>query len=123
MPDPGGRQLDRKRQSVQAAADLGHDRPVVWSQREVRSNHPGPLQEELDRTGFLAVCGEIAGSPGFVRLDLGCGKRQGWNGMLVLLGQAQRTARGGQDRSPGCGGEEIGHHVGGLGQLFEVVQD
>jgi hypothetical protein len=44
--DAGGGELDRERQAVQPAADLGDRRGVVAVDREVRLDPPCPLDEE-----------------------------------------------------------------------------
>ena len=49
---PRGRQLDRQRQPVQAAADLGHGRGVRRGQREVGPGRLRPRDEEPHRRGL-----------------------------------------------------------------------
>ena len=46
---PGGGQLDRQRQAVEAADDLGDQRPLIGVGLERRRHRAGPLDEQLHR--------------------------------------------------------------------------
>jgi hypothetical protein len=53
--EAGARQLDRQRQPVEAAADLGDHRQVLVAGLVVGMDGTGPLEEQLDRGGDRAV--------------------------------------------------------------------
>ena len=87
--DPRGGQLDRQRQAVQPAADLGDDRRVVAGEREVRVRGARALDEqahavEVRRAARSGRRSEV-------------GHRQRRHGDDVFGGQVQHLAAGDQD--------------------------
>ncbi len=107
-------ELDRQRQAVEPAADLGHDRGVVIGQLEIGADTARPIDEELHRL-------ELADP---VSRDLPVDGRQAERRDRVdpLRPNAQRLSAGGQDRQSRALAQQPGHEVGCLGHLLEIVE-
>ncbi len=100
-PDPGGCELDRERQAVDAPADLADNPLVLGRDVEVGLQRPSPLFEELD--GGIVV----------ERRD----------GKDVLAGQVQNgTARDQEHESRGAG-EQLDERRRRGAQMLDVVED
>ena len=106
--DPRGDQLDGERQPVQTPADVADVVGVRGREGEVRPDEPCPADEELDRAS--CPLGPVVGH------------RQGWDGVLVLAPQVQRSAGRREDLHARPGREELRDDGRGVGQLLEVVQ-
>jgi hypothetical protein len=114
-PQPGGGQLQRQREAVEAGADLDHGLPVRLGEGEARVGGACPVDEQRDRIG-----------PRQVRQwqrRTGCGDRQWRDGQQLLAGDPQRGATGGEDLQCRAGGEEGGDAGGGLDHLLDVVEE
>ncbi len=109
---PGGGQLNRQRQPVQSADDLGDGRGVLVGEGEVGLDGLGALDEEADGVDP----GQLLGQQRRI------GQRQGRHGHDPLGREAQRLPAGGQDRDPGAGGQQPRDERGRLQEVLEVVQ-
>ena len=87
----GRRELDRERQPVEAAHDLGDVRRVVVGEREVRPDGPRPLDEQLDGLGSRR-----SSSHGPRRPSAASARRR--DRELLLAGHPERRAAGREDR-------------------------
>ena len=113
--EAGGRELDRERQAVEPAADLGDRRGVVVGHVEVGAHGAGAVDEQLDRLD---------------RLQLGRGdpvpdrRRQAErrHGIDVLDADVERLAAGDQQLHLRALVEQLGRHPGGRRHLLEVVE-
>ena len=102
QPQPGRRQFDGERQSVEAAADLRDGLPVGERGGRVGADGGRALREEAVR---------LVGEEGLDRAHR-------------LAGDAQGFTAGGEDREPGAAGEEGLGEVGRrVDDMFAVVKD
>jgi len=113
-PDPGGGQLDGKRQAVQPAADLGDGADVLAGEPEPRSDRLRPLGEQ-PHGGVLS---RRPGVPGGTR------RRDGERGNreFMLPAEPERAPAGHQHLQAGRCGQQLGEQRSRAGHLLEVVQ-
>ena len=113
--EAGGRELDCKRQPVEAAADLGDRGGVVVGQPEVRPDAASPLDEQLDRLELAEVVGRGARRSRW--------ERQRRNRHHVLASHAQRLAARHEHLQARAVGEQPDERRRGNRHLLEVVED
>lgn len=97
--DAGGRELDRKREVVETAADLEHSLPVAV-EREAREDGARPLCKQLQRLDFLQ------------RRDL----------ILVLGGEMERRSARREHLQARRRREQLGRDGSGGLEVLEVVE-
>ena len=115
--DPGGGQLEREGQPVQAPADAGHGGGVGVRQFEGGVDRLRPVDEQAHR--LRADAGRPARRGG---ARPGGRKGEGRDGEAVLSGQAQRGAARRQHREPGAGRQELPDRRGGIEHVLAVVE-
>ena len=93
-----GRELDREREPVEAAADPGHRGRVLVRELEARLDRLRPVDEELDGRRARERAVAVA-----VRL----GQRERRHRELALLAQAQRGLARHERGQARCGGEQL----------------
>ena len=96
--DAGGGELKGKRQSVETDTQLGNDRRVVMREREVVPYRPRPRHEQRDSLDVAQLGG--VGRPGRIG-ELEWGYQEN-----LLPPEAERLARGHQEREQRTGGQE-----------------
>ena len=110
-PDPAGGQLQRQRQAVEAADDVGHHQRVVALEHQVGLAPAGMRQERGDRRDR----GDVA--PARLR------HRQRAQPEDVLGGQAQGLARRGEHGQVGAAVDQRGGQLaGGVDDVLAVVE-
>ena len=114
--EPRCRELDRQRQPVEAAADVGNGGGVVVGEPEVGPDPARPLDKELDRLELA----ELIGTRGARRAGR---QRQGWYGHELLAAHPERLAAGHEQLQPRAVGEELDERRAGDRDLLEVVED
>ena len=112
---PGGRQLDRQRQAVQAPADLHHRGRVLVGQHDGRAHRRGSLDEEPD--GLVLDQRRCRHRPGGIR------ERQRRDGQDVLTGDPQQRAARDQQRDARAADHQIDQNRPGGEDVLEVVED
>jgi hypothetical protein len=104
--------LHREWEPVQLAADGGHEVRVVWQQLEIRLHLDHSADEQLDR-GVVPWPGSATGGRNLQRP----------HSHHRLVRQAQRFARGNDDRHLPAGSDDLVHVAGdGIDQVLNVVQ-
>ena len=114
QPDPGRRELDRQRQAVEAADDLGHRLPVRRREHEVRPHRHRAFHEQPDGLGVheLRDVGDTRGR-----------QRERRDRELLLAGDPQRGTAGDDHRQLGRRAQEVGDDRRPGDDLLEVVED
>ena len=113
--DPGGGQLDREGQTVEAVADLGDIDGIVFGQDERRIGRRGPIEKEGHRRGggdLVEPAPPAVGS----RCDQGLHRHD------VLGTDAEPAPAGGHDVQPGADREQVGETGRGRDEMLDVVQ-
>ena len=106
-----GRQLDRERQPVETATDLGDSAGVVHAQLELSVVAARALEEQRAGRGLLDRC----------RLALRWHRQRGHR-VTVLRPQSQTLAAGRQHLQRRAGGQQIAHQGRRREQMLEVVE-
>ena len=113
--EAGGRELDRQRQPVEPAADVGHGGGVVVGQAEVGPDAARPLDEQLDRLELAQLRGRrLRGRRGR--------QRQRRHRDDVLAAHAERLAARHEQLETRAVGEELDEDRRRDGDLLEVVE-
>ena len=112
--DPGGCQLDREREPIEARAQLGHRGRVLVRHREVVARSSGTLDEERDGV----VLGEVLRGGQVPRVR----HRERRHGVLVLAPDVENLAAAGENRQARCRGEQLAHERRAGDDLLEVVE-
>ena len=99
QPDPPGGELDRERQAVEPAAQLGHRLRVLIAEAEVRSPLARAVDEQFDRVRH--------------------GQRRDREALLAA--QPQRFTARGQHVQPRAGLDELAEQRAGFEDVLEVV--
>ena len=111
---PGRRQLDRQRQTVQAGADLRDRGGILRGQGKARVGGLGARGEERDRL--------VAGNVGQRLVTGGSGSGSGRHREVLLARHAEHGPAGHERLQPRAGAQEVGDVRRGVDDLLEVVQ-
>jgi hypothetical protein len=109
-----GRQLDRQRQPVELAADLGHRRRVFVRHGEISFHRLSTIDKQPHRfvLGQLLEGRQVAS----VR------QRQRRNSVFALAGEVQHDPAGHQYLEAGRSSQQLCYHQCGVQHLLEVVE-
>src|SRR5215213_9996556 len=110
--DPGGRKLDRERESIDPIDDVGNRRQRLGGEAEIGPDGPCPLDKEPDRAGYAGV------------FDRGRGaQRQRSDRELAFSGEPESDTAGDQELHLWAGVQELAHPWPRGDYLLEVIQD
>ena len=112
--DPGGGELERQREPVQADAELGDRVGVQLGELEVGPCVARASDEEPYRLR--------APEPVDLERARRVGKLERGDGVDPLFGDVERRAAGDEERQAGCTREQLGEHRRRVEHLLEVVE-
>ncbi len=111
--EPCAGQLDGQRKAVQAPADLGHRRQVLWSQPESEPRGGGPVGEQPQRGHLQRV----------THVDRRRWHRERRHRIDLLARGGQRLTGRGQDPHPRAAAQDLlGQPGAGVDEMLAVVQ-
>ena len=115
MPGARRRQLDRQWQPIQPLTDGSDGRGVRRGQGEVWLHRLSSRDEQLDSRGRAHLRHR--------RGCLGIRKRQWRDRKVLLAGDAQHGAAGGQNAQVGAGNQDLGDERCRVEQVLQVIED